>query len=410
MLKLERLLGLIVCGYAIALSFRITITYAFFIAGLVVWLLWKIVRFRAGLKGFAFGPLTVPLLFYAAVVTISGIGGGGELGPVSGKEVFASVGTLRAFTVYFWAFDVFKNCPQYRVPAVLSMLVVSGMAGVAATVQQLCHWHPWSGPFLQGTGFLSEPMAFSGVMQIFSLLAVGIWFAGGYLRFPKPFNKSAVFLLLVLCNVAGLIFASERSAWLGFGVGLLLSTMLISARLVAISFGALLCGGLGAWLFIPVIKQRLESVFSGQADAGLTSRQEIWHRAYTEFLKSPVTGIGTTKFPHIEIPGATGVGKPYLAHAHSNVMQMLSTAGILGLCSYIWIVVQSILACLQHFVRNTGGNAWLNFRQRGERGIATGLLAAVISLTVAGLAEYNFGTGQVRLALWFALALLSSEA
>ena len=414
MLKLERLLGFVVCAFAVALSLRITITWGVLIAGLVIWLVWKLVRLRSGASKrlLELGPLSIPLLAYAAAVTISGSGRAApELGSVNAKELLANFGTLRSLVVYFWAFDVFSTCPKFRLPAVLCMLLASGLGGTVAAVQQLTRWDPWGGRFLQGTGFLSEPMAFSGVMQVFSLVAIGMLIAGGFRRFRRPFNHLAIFSIIAIANVAGLIFASERSAWLGFVVALLAAVGLVSWRLILATTGGLGLAIAAAWFVVPVVKIRVQPMLTGQSDPGIASRLQVWHRAYAEFLKSPVTGIGTTKFPHMEMKDATVLGKSYLAHAHSNVLQILSTAGILGLCSYIFIVFGALYTAVKHLIRNTPtARRWRDSKQQGERGIAIGVFAALVSLTISGLAEYNFGTGQVRFALWFVLALLSTDA
>ncbi len=400
-------------------------------AGLIVWVSWKIVlakniqaknlrdednaQSEKSRRAFSLGPLSVSLLAYAAAVAISGFGRPSlELGHLSGKEVLHNLTTLRPLIVYFWAFDIFKNMPRVRQPAILCMLSAAALGGIMAAIQQLFNWHPWGTLFLQGTGFLNEPMSFSGIMQIFSLLALALWITGGFRRFRKPFNQPLVFLLITIANIAGLVFASERSAWLGFVVAFVLSTSLLSLRLMFAACITLGAAVTFAWFFLPVVQIRLLPMFSGQGDAGMSVRFRIWHTAYLEFLRSPITGIGTTKFPHIEASDATQLGKSYLAHAHSNVMQVLSTAGILGLCSYIWIVLSVFGVSIKHLLRNTPHKTsqetvWANYKQRSERGIALGLFAAFVSLTISGLGEYNFGTGQVRLALWFALALLNSD-
>jgi len=359
----------------------------------------------------ALGPLAVPLFAYGTAVVISGIGRPTvEFGPLTFKEIFASLETLRPFLVYFWAYDVFKNFPQFRTPVVLSMLISSGLSGLLATFQQLFNWHPWSTAFLQGTGFLSEPMAYSGIMQIFSLIALGLWITGGFHRFAKPFNGCVLFSLIATANIFGLIFASERGAWLGFGVAVIVSTALVSRPVMLRTVFALASSMLAAWFFLPVVKQRLMPMFDGHIDAGITARWQIWRVAYKEFLQSPWTGIGSTRFPHLQVEGATGLGKQYLAHAHSNLLQILATTGIVGLCSYLFIVLSSLVIAAQHFHRNTPySQQFASRKERNERGIALGLMSAVLSLTIAGLVEYNFGTGQVRLALWFVLALLSSD-
>jgi O-antigen ligase len=441
LLKLERILGLVVCAFAISLSFRITYTWIVLVVGIILWAIWKLTllvrrenkqdrqdrqdkqdtldrqrerRFESTTRKLSmieFGPLTAPLLAYALAVAISGlIRPVYEYGHLTAKEILASVETLRAFIVYFWAFDIFKHCPRLRVPAVFCILVTSAVSGIVAAVQQLRNWHPWSGAYLQGTGFFSEPMAFSGVMQIFSLLALGLFLSDGFLRFPKPFNRKPIFLIVALANIAGLVFASERGAWVGFACAALCMTALLSFRTFAISVATLVAAMTAGWFFVPVIKQRLLPMLSGQNDFGISSRMMIWKRAYDEFLKAPITGIGTTRFPHVDAQGATDLGKNYLAHAHNNALQLLSTAGIIGFCTYLWITISAIAVSLFHFFRNTSsGRGWANFKQRNERGLALGLFGALVSLSTAGLTEYNFGTGQVRLALWFALALLSTD-
>ena len=434
-LKLERQVKWSIYLFAMALSFRITIAWVVLIVGIILWLASKFAsaqRIRnlftaegnlslaenslknspqAGFR-IALGPLSLSIAIYSLAIAISGCGRPkATFGPLTLREVLISLETLRSIIVYFWAFDIFKSFPQYRLPAVLFMLVTAGLGGLVAAVQQIFNWHPWSHAYLQGTGFLSEPMAFSGVMQIFSLIAFGLWITSGYRCLKPPFNNGLIFLLLVLANFAGLIFASERGAWLGFACTALIASSFVSWQVFWRNLLNSAIALLSAWFFIPVLRQRLQPLLSGHFDAGLVSRIKIWRIAFEEFLKSPITGIGTTRFPHIEAASATEIGKPYLAHAHNNVLQLLATAGLIGLGSYLFVIGSAITAAYKHFAKNTTPvSTFLSFRQRGERGIAIGLLAAIISLTLAGLTEYNFGTGQVRLALWFALALLASES
>jgi hypothetical protein len=75
---------------------------------------------------------------------------------------------------------------------------------------------------------------------------------------------------------------------------------------------------------------------------------------------------------------------------------MLATTGILGLLSYLWLSFAAIRL------------AWINYRYAigFDRSLGLGIMGGLISLMVAGIFEYNFGTGQVRLAQWFLLSLL----
>lgn len=382
--KLERLLGLLVCAFAIALSFRITVTWIVLIAGLVIWAIWLFMRFREDRESkrmLAVGPLLVPIVLYVLTVAISGIGR--HEPAFTGKEFCENLKTLRPLIVYFWAFDIFKRLPKLRLPAALAMLIFSSLSGFVAAVQQIFDWHPWTEKYLQGTGFMSEPMAYSGVMQVFALLALGIFATGGFCRLRAPFNNRYLYLVLLCGNLFGLFFSSERSAWFGFVVATIVATALVSWRAMATTAAGLSAAAVAAWFFVPVIKTRLMPMFTGQADPGVTARLQIWHQAYTEFLKSPLTGIGTTKFPRIRIEAATELGQDSLAHAHSNILQVLSTAGIIGLASYIWIVICSLVLAVKHMFRNTQASSrFQSSKQRSERGLALGAFAAVLSASV----------------------------
>jgi O-antigen ligase len=459
--RIQRLLCLIVCGYASALSFGITFVYLFLIVGIAFSLILFLLSASSANESevelqqsgrpprFDWGPLSVPLAAYALATAISGLGAPCEpaQNPYAFGDFIAALSTLRPFIVYFWAFDLFSKFPKMRIPALICLLVTSACGGILAAIQQLCHWHPWGAQFLQGTGFLKEPMAFSGVMQIFSLLSLAILVVGAFESFPKPFNNRVIFALLTAANVLGLIFASERSAWLGFASGALIGAAIISWRLAVVAFLGM-CGSAPiGWFCVPMVQARLAPMLPGHHDPGTEARWQVWKIAYEKFLRSVITGVGATRFPQIRIPGATDLGKDYLAHAHSNILQILATTGLIGFCTYIWIIVQSLrVACKQfalhsseqspadsvqvtetsyaHMDCNIGergiaGNQldgdWqkASVRQTSEpkmeRAIALGAIGAVISLTAAGLFEYNFGTGQVRLSLWFLLAMLACD-
>ncbi|MGH9550887.1 MAG: O-antigen ligase family protein, partial [Terriglobales bacterium] len=334
----------------------------------------------------------VPLVAYAAIVTICGASQGGL------REAFGSFMTLRPLVVYFIAYDVFSRNKQLQGLSLGLLLVVSAVAGLWGTFQQLSGYHPFGFQYLQGVGFLSGPMAFAGQMQLFALMAVGLALTGGFEELPGKLKDYRVFFAVAVANVLGLIFASERSAWLGFLVAGTVAGALISGRTAA----KILAAGSGlaavAWFTVPVFQKRLLPLLDWYHEVSSRARLEVWEKAWAVFKQHPVLGCGPRNFPHVYIPEALVPGQArYLAHAHSNYLHALATTGVVGFCFFIWLSLASLKLAFDQFI---------NPESKFRRGVGLGLFAGLISLAIAGFFEYNFGTGQVRLAQWYLLAFL----
>ncbi len=110
--------------------------------------------------------------------------------------------------------------------------------------------------------------------------------------------------------------------------------------------------------------------------------------------------MGPSHFPSItDIPEALVPGKSTdLNHAHSNYLQILATLGIIGFVAFMALLVFSLRAALQQ----SPGIGW-------PGGVGLGTFGALVSLMVAGIFEYNFGAGQVKLAEWFLLGSLGKK-
>ncbi len=110
-----------------------------------------------------------------------------------------------------------------------------------------------------------------------------------------------------------------------------------------------------------------------------------------------MTGVGALHFPRIDLPEAIVPGHSKdLNHAHSNYLQILSTTGILGFTSFLWLLITALTTAYRQAKTPSPLYA----------AIGLGLFGAMVSLAVAGIFEYNFGSGQVKLIQWFLLALL----
>jgi O-antigen ligase len=403
----EKLLAFVTCLCAATLPLPITWSWIALILGLVVWIIWKIsllVKHRK-LSLIVLGPLTVPLLVFFFATAISGLPSlfGHDIPAFTMHDMFQSLTSLRTFIVYFWAFDVFWNFPELRRIAIACLLVASAFSGLFGAYEQLFNWHPGF-KFLQGTGFQSGPMAFAGQMQIFAMLALGFIVDRSFRVFPRPLENKFFYATVVVANIAGVLFASERNAWLGFLVAFILWTSLVSRQLMIKSLLVLAIGAGFAWFCIPVVQIRLRPLMDWQHEVSSKARMIVWQEAITRFETNPVTGIGATKFPRLAIAEAIVPGRSVaLDHAHSNYLHVLATTGIIGFLAYLYIIIATlVLAWRNYKYRSTDTSLRANI----DRAIGLAVLCATVALLVSGIFEYNFGTGPVRLPQWFVVALI----
>ncbi len=400
--RCQRLLDATVIGFALALCFPITVNWIALIVGLVAWAVAIACRVATKQPVFIKPPLLYPLLSFALVNALSGAVHGGI------KESAESLLTLRPMICYFWAYDAFARNQRLQAQTIAALLSLSAVAGIFGMIQLLFNFHPFTAPYQQGTGFCSHPMEFAGQMQLFAMLGIGLLLRKGYRWLPRPYARLPLFALLAACNVFGLICADERSAWLGFGVGLILMTAMISWKLALRVVAAIFVSIVFAWFAVPLFHQRMEPLLHPQKDVSTQARFAMWQASWKTFVSHPIFGCGPRNFGAVNVglPGVELHGGTYLIHGHSNYLHILATTGIVGFTVFIWLLFASIrLAWLQAHaqrIRDLLTGRALAFK----RSIGLAMFGALISLAVAGIFEYNFGTGSVRLAEWFVLAML----
>lgn len=424
--RLSKLQSLLVVLYAASLPLSLTASWVILSAGLALWALQAALAVCApapATNGHAGAvpvetprpasqsptdvlkqywqapPLTVPIVAFAAALTLSGLANRGL------AEAFLSLNTLRALLVYFWAYQVFAAESKALTASLKVLVITAAVAGLWGAVQQIFNFHPFGYPYLQGTGFLGGPMAFAGQMQIFALLALGIFLGNGYRNFGTFLSRPLVFGTVAFANLCGVIFASERSAWLGAIAGILALGSALSPRALVKCVLALVVVSLVAWITIPVVQTRLAGLADWRQDVSTRVRFQIWQESIQVWRASPVFGVGILRYPHFDIPEAIVPGYSRdLNHAHSNYIHILTTSGIVGLTAYLWLFFASASTAWR-ISRSAGGND----HAVPERALALGILGGIVALGVSGVFEYNFGASQMRLAQWFVLAMLVNK-
>jgi O-antigen ligase len=86
------------------------------------------------------------------------------------------------------------------------------------------------------------------------------------------------------------------------------------------------------------------------------------------------------------------------SHLHNTPLQIVVERGIVGLGAWLWIFAAFLVQGIS-ILRTLPREA------PGERALALGSLAAVVTFLVAGLFEYNFGDTEVLLVAMALMAL-----
>jgi O-antigen ligase len=395
---LGRVQTALLLAYAAVLPVSMTASWVVLIAGLFVLaiqLLSSAIAHSCNgkLQVLAGAPLLKPLLVFIAAVAVSGLVNGGLL------EALSSVLTLKGILCYFWAYSVFVLDRKVVRSAILVLLSVGAIAGIFGAVEQIANFHPFGYRYLQGTGFLGGPMSFAGQMQMLSILSIVL-----LLLWTKISQRLRMVLyILAAGNCLGVIFAAERSSWLGFIAALAIISIAVSwRRFIVTMTGAWALAAMG-WLLIPVFQKRLLPLLSWHNDVSVRVRLFLWQQSIALWQHNPLFGVGLRNFPHFDIPEAIVPGRSIdINHAHSNYLQILATTGIVGLIAYLWLWLCMLLTGWRNFSRIE--------QDSFERAIALGIFGGTIALFVSGIFEYNFGTAHVRLMQWFLLAMLLPAA
>lgn len=414
--KLRFLEGLTVVLFAAGLPVSLTLSWILFTTGVIVSIVIflldvraRIVRPAPQFQALLRAPLSLPLAVFLSIVTISGA----YNAPAPGEMVrygWKSFWSMKGLMVYLWARHMFTRDPQLIFSCLQPLLIVSGVGGIWGMIQQVFNFHPFGYQYLQGTGFHSGPMPFAGQMQMFSMVALAFLACRGYSAFeqgimvcgkqlmPGVLHRTPAMVAVTLANCLGLLFAGERSAWLGGAAAVLVMAALLGRKVFAWAAGGLAAFSLAAWAFIPLVRVRIEALLNGQSDISVQARLVLWEKAKQYWQQSPVFGIGIQNFPAQLMPEAIVPGRSVvLDHAHSNYFHILATTGALGLIAYLYMWIWATI---------TGLRSYLAAKTACWRAVYLGVTAAIAALLVSGAFEYNFGTSHVRLTQWFLLSML----
>jgi putative inorganic carbon (HCO3(-)) transporter len=282
------------------------------------------------------------------------------------------------------------------------------------------------GRFMRAYGHFAQPNPFAGYLGLTIPLAYALTLEAltghpialhalrGDLRriLPEIVRVAAPVAALSIMVVA-VLMSWSRGAWVGLAAALLVVTVARSRRALV---GTLAVGLLPVYLLLiggvrylpPALVQRVSDFLpyaSGidvrtvqvtDANYALVERMAHWEAALSMFADHPWLGVGIGNYAAAYPRYAVGRWRDPLGHAHNYYLNIAAEAGIIGLGTYLALVVACLLHALS-VVRHSRGY-W--------RAVALGVLGVLVHLSVHNLFD-NLYVHSMNIQLGLVLGLLA---
>ena len=197
------------------------------------------------------------------------------------------------------------------------------------------------------------------------------------------FKKRLLFIAgSVICAI-GIIFTFNRIHWIALLIIVIIIGLLWQRKLLYV-FGLLMC----LLLLLPAVRQRMyETIF---LLSNMSGRNIIWNTAVEMSTQHPLLGFGPQTFEAI-FPNYNLLLDKKISSWHNDYIEIYMESGLIGLCSYIWLMVAVYkrgVACY----RRTIGNIYY-------RSLIAAILFGITGFMISGMAG-AFVTGPLTALLF----------
>jgi O-antigen ligase len=362
---------------------ELTLTNTLFGLTLLSWLLYRATNPRRWLPRSAVGPV---FCVFVAGLALSMVVAR-ELGPA-----FAALFQwVKSLFVYFLALDLIRTRRQ-TLGALAALIVAAAAEGAIGLVQYGTGAGPASfaigADFSRAYGTFGKPNSYAGYLEM--VLPLGIvltiwawqqfgWRGGAALRLAGRLRATTWLrfvpfaVLGATAIIGGAILASySRGAWLGMASALAVMIWLAGPRSRGIAIAAALAGGilalLGGIAALPQdVRDRIGSIFSnaGSPDVrtayitaqnfAVVEREAHWVAGINMFLSNRFLGVGlgnfNVRFTDFDVSPTFLVSE---GHAHNYYIHVAAEAGLVGLCTYLLLLLVIVVTALQALRSTTG--------------------------------------------------------
>ena len=313
-------------------------------------------QWRDGQLTWKRSPLDIPLLAYLGSATLSTIFAVNQNVALSGTYFrYEGLLTLLTYAGLFWIAVQLISGPQDAIAISRSLLA----AGYVVSLIVIWQWLSAAPIDVFRPCSVVRPYATFGnaiplSMFVAMLLPLAISEFISAAAWP---SRLLAFNALVVMSLA-LLFGFTRSAWIGAAVGTLL--VLGSQRSVLRTRPALVVGliafvGLGAmvaavparggWSMGQCTAQRVATILQ-PTTGGVAVRPHIWADTLSLIGSRPLVGYGPDTFGLVYPRFQTGdwIQGRLIDKAHSDILQVAATQGVLGLLTYVWLFTAFLAA------------------------------------------------------------------
>jgi O-antigen ligase len=265
---------------------------------------------------------------------------------------------------------VARLCRGDRAMTMLSVVIAFGAVGAIVGVLQATMFG-YDNLNRRPEGLLTLYMTYSGVIMLVLCATVARLV---YHRQQWVWPAVALPALVVALG-----FTLTRSAWLGAAAGVsFLCGIQRKILLLIVPLAAVLVIAFGP----QTVRDRAMSSFTG-TDPASRDRLVMLQMGANIVADHPLTGVGPDMikvvYDEYRMPTAVNLNNP---HLHNVPMQIAAERGVPALV--LWLV----------FIGLSARDAWRQTLRGPAPAVAAAGLAAIVSMFVAGLFEYNFGDSE----------------
>jgi len=262
--------------------------------------------------------------------------------------------------------------------------------------------------------FYNDHTAYGAVIALFLPVIVAFAWSKLYKRRYRIFSLIVLTILII-----GIIFSYSRAAWLS--VALMLATLIIIYFRIKFKWIFLTIGimvglfFLFRYQFIDKLEknkqdsstdfvEHIQSISNISSDASNLERINRWQSAIKMFEERPFFGWGPGTYQFAYAPfqrskDRTIISTNYgdMGNAHSEYIGPLSESGVLGMLTFIGIVIAVIY---------TGLRVYRNTRNKEVKILSLGFLLGLITYYIHGLLNNFLDTDKASVPFWAFTAIL----
>jgi len=338
------------------------------------------------------------------------------------NSLYSLTGIVLLVALYFLVPNIVRERKQIK-KIMVSLIFVSGLISVYSVAQYL--GVDLLGLKVIGSGNISGPFENRNVLASFLVFTMPV--SAGFL-FEKIGKKMKIMIGLgAIITLVALIYTRTRGAWVGL-IGAMaifvctklaaeggmkkIFTSLVNKKVLVIIFLTVICLG----LLIRYDYKKQTTSFTKKflsiadlKDPATRHRFVMWHTGIDIIKEHPVlgTGIGTFKKIHPKYQSKYlrtekyGIFQGLSRFAHNDYLEMTANTGILGLGTFLWLIVTLYWIGLKKLKQKN--------QSRYSPNLLIITLSSLTAVVIHSFFHYSFYLPTTSMLFWLWLGLLNTD-